>query len=137
MAIALKGSARVTFQAAGFTREYQLASNANPGSGLDPEGRQAFLDFGTLETQELRVTVIDGGAAGATLKGPNQVLASFEDSVAHMGGIATVGQGTCTLSLTVFGAAGITGELDCQDIAPLMAAGGPVSFRASLDAVPA
>jgi hypothetical protein len=137
VAIALKGSATITFRAAGFSREYQLASGSNTSNGLEVGSGQAFLDLGGLSTEELRVTVISGGAPGVTLKGAGQVLASFEDETAHVGGIATVGQGICTLTLTRFGSDGLAGDLDCQDVAPSMGAGSPVGFQASLDAVPA
>ena len=137
IAIALRATATITFRAGTFSREYQLASDSNPRNAVDLESRQAFLDLGATATQELSVTVIGGGSSGATLKGPNQVLASFDDSVAHVGGIATVGQGTCTLALTRFGRDGMAGMLDCEDVAPAMGATTPVSFKASLDAVPA
>lgn len=137
IAIAVSATATVTFRAGTSSREYQLASGSNPRNALDLESRQAFLDLGTTATQELSVTVIGGGAPGATLKGPSRVLASFDDSVAHVGGIATVGQGTCTLTLSRFGQDGMAGMLDCEDVAPVMGAASPVSFQASLDAVPA
>ena len=137
IAIALRATATVTFRAGTFSREYQLASGSNPRNALDLDSRQAFLDLGATATQELSVTVIGGGSPGATLKGPSRVLASFDDSVAHVGGIATVGQGTCTLTLSRFGQDGMEGLLDCEDVAPAMGAAAPVSFQASLDAVPA
>jgi len=31
----------------------------------------------------------------------------------------------------------MAGDLDCQDVAPSMGAGSPVSFQASVDALPA
>lgn len=136
IAIALRARATVMFHAGGFTRQYQLDSDSNPANDLQLESGQAFLDLGSSNDQELRVTVVGSGAPGATLKGADQVLAFFTDEVARVGGIATVGQGTCTLALTRFGTTGMAGNLDCEDVAPLMGASGPVDFQASFDAVP-
>jgi hypothetical protein len=134
--IALNATATISFQSSGSSRQYQLTSGSNPANALDLESHQAFLDLGSSGTQELRVTVVAGGAPGVTLQGPSQVLASFEDAVAHVGGIATVGQGSCTLMLTRFGSDGMAGSLDCQNVAPSLGSASPVSFQASLDAVP-
>ena len=136
LAVALKATASITFRAVGFTRSYTLDSDSNPANGLTTSSRQAFLDLGLSSGQELHVTVVGDGAPGATLRGATEILASFTDSVAHGGGIATVGQGTCTLALTRFGADGMAGTLDCENVAPLMGAAGPVGFTASIDAVP-
>lgn len=136
LAIALKATASITFRAAGFTRSYTLDSDSNPANGLTTNSGQAFLDLGLSSGQELHVTVVGDGAPGATLRGATEILASFTDSVAHVGGISTVGQGTCTLALTRFGADGLGGFLDCENVAPLMGATGPVAFTASIDAVP-
>jgi hypothetical protein len=135
--IALKATATISFQSSGFSRQYQLASGSNLANSLDLESHQAFLDLGSSSTQELRVTVVGGGAPGVTLQGPREVLASFEDTVARVGGIATVGQGSCTLMLTRFGSDGMAGSLDCQNVAPSLGSASPVSLQASLDAVPA
>lgn len=136
LAVALKATASITFQSAGFTKTYTLDSDSNPANGLTTSSGQAFLDLGTSSGQELHVTVIGDGAPGAMLRGATEILASFTDSVAHVGGIATVGQGTCTLLLTRFGPDGLAGSLDCENVAPLMGAGGPVGFTASLNALP-
>jgi hypothetical protein len=135
--IALKATATISFQSGGFSRQYQLSSGSNSANAIDLESHQAFLDLGASGIQELRVTVVGDGAPGVTLQGPRQVLASFEDAVAHVGGIATVGQGSCILMLTRFGTDGMAGSLDCQNVAPSLGSASPVSFQASLDAVPA
>lgn len=70
------------------------------------------------------------------MKGPNQILAAFGDLVEH-GGIATVGRGQCTLALPRFGTDRLAGSLDCENVATLVGAVGPVSFQASVDGIPA
>lgn len=135
--IALKATATVTFHGAGFDRNYTLDSSGNAANGLTMESRQAFLDLGGPQAQELKVTVIGDAAAGAHLQGANQVLANFTDSVAKQGGIATQGQGVCTLDLTRFGSDGLAGNLDCENVVPDLGSTAPVSFRATIDAVSA
>lgn len=129
--------ATITFRAGSFSSTYTLDSDSNPANGLVLSSRQAFLDLGSASTQELRVTVIGGAAANSDLSGPNQVLASFADETTHQGGIATVGQGLCKLHLATFGATGMSGNLDCENVAPLMGSSGQVNFQASIQANPA
>ena len=135
--IALKATATINFRAGSFSSTYALDSDANPANGLVLSSRQAFLDLGSSSTQELRITVIGGAAANSDLSGPNQVLASFADETTHQGGIATVGQGLCKLHLATFGATGLSGSLDCENVAPLMGSSGQVNFQASIQALPA
>ena len=135
--IALKATATINFRAGSFSSTYTLDSDSNPANGLVLSSRQAFLDLGSSSTQELRVTVIGGAAANSELSGPNQVLASFTDETTHQGGIATAGQGLCKLHLATFGAAGMSGSLDCENVAPLMGSSGQVNFQASIQARPA
>ena len=137
LGIALKATGTVDFQSHGFSHEYQLSSASNPSNLLALESHQAALNLGVPSEQQFTMTVIGGGAPGVTLKGPNEIVAAFGDLVEHVGGIATVGQGECTLALTRFGTDGLAGRLDCENVAALMGAAGPVSFQASVDAVPA
>ena len=136
LAIALKGSARVFFRAGNFEQSYSLQTESGQTNSIDPGGGQAYLDFGSSSTQRLGVTVVGGGASGATLKGPDKVLALFDDSVAREGGISTVGQGLCVFALTEFGSGGLGGELDCENVAPAMGASAPVRFQASISMTP-
>lgn len=135
--IALKATATINFRAGSFSSTYMLDSDSNPANGLVLSSRQAFLDLGSSSTQELRVTVIGGGAANSDLSGPDQVLASFADEATHQGGIATTGQGSCKLHLATFGADGLSGSLDCENVAPLMGSSAPVEFQASIQATQA
>ncbi len=136
-ALAIKGTASLTFQAGSFSRDYQLVTDPNQPSAVNLGSHQAYLNLWVPGKQDFHVYVIDGAAPGAHLSGPNQVLASFSDTDAHIGGIATVGQGICTLDLTKFGAGGMTGSFDCENVAGSMASTTPVSFRGSIDTVPA
>lgn len=132
--VALTATAMVGFRAGSFSSTYRLDSVSGNTNSLVLNSGAAVIDVGSSNTQELRVTVFGGASRNADLSGPNQLLASFNDEGTHQGGIATIGQGVCKLHVATFSAQGMSGTLDCQNVAPLMGSSAPAGFQASIQA---